>query len=218
MLFSYEQLLTLNRWLSGLWRLILLNLLWTAVTVLGLVVLGIGPASRALAAYLDRWLRRGETPPVVRTFLREARTDLGPSVGTGALLVGAGAVIGVNLLSLTDWYLRVANHLALGVLVLIGCCVFVVMTATTVRGLHRQIAAALLLGLGSLHRTILATVAVVVVEALLLRFGVALFPLVGAVLPALAAALVLRPVLTELAEGEIEPGRVPALLTRRSPA
>lgn len=200
MLFSFDQFTALNRLLGGLWRLILLNLLWTGVTLLGLGVLGLGPASYALARYLDRWIRHGETPPTVRTFWRDAREQLPASTAMGALLLGAGAVIGVNLLSLTDWYLRAANHLALGVLLLIGGFVFAVMASTEVRGVRRRISAALLLGLGSLHRTILGAAAVILLELLMARFAVALLPLLGAVLPALAVALILRPVLTELAE------------------
>src|SRR5699024_5348920 len=48
LMFGFEQFLTLNRWLTGFWRLAWLNILWILVTVLGLGVLGIGPASYAL--------------------------------------------------------------------------------------------------------------------------------------------------------------------------
>src|SRR5690625_7385484 len=104
----------------------------------------------------------------------------------GLVLLRAGVVIGVNLLSLGDWYLRAANHMALIVLLIIGAYVFFVMAATEVRGLHRQIGGALLLGIGSLHWTIIGALAVAIAEAFMLRFAVALFPLLGAVLPFLA--------------------------------
>jgi len=198
MFFSFESFATLNRWLGGFWRLILLNLLWTAVTLLGLGLFGIGPASYALAAYLDGWFRHGRTPPTVRTFLRDARERLGASIVMGLVLCTAGVVIGVNLLSLSGWYLRAANHLSLAVLLIIGAYVFFVMAATEVRGIGRQIGGALLLGIGSLHWTIIGALAVAVAEAVMLRFAVALFPLFGAVLPFLVVALVLRPVLADL--------------------
>jgi uncharacterized membrane protein YesL len=221
MFFSFEQFATLNRWLGGFWRLILLNLLWTAVTLLGLGLFGIGPASYALAKYLDRWFRHGLTPPTVRTFLRDARERPGASIAMGLVLSAAGVVIGVNLLSLSDWYLRAANHLALAVLLIIGAYVFFVMAATEVRGIRRQIGGALLLGIGSLHWTIIGALAVVVAETVMLRFAVALFPLLGAVLPFLVVALILRPVLSDLdrtldAEPGLEPD--PATLTKGHPA
>lgn len=217
MLFSFESFATLNRWLGGFWRLILLNLLWTAVTLLGLGLFGIGPASYALAKHLDGWFRHGRTPPTVRTFLCDARERLGASIAMGLALSGAGAVIGVNLLSLSDWYLRVANHLALAVLLIIGAYVFFVMAATEVRGIGRQIGGALLLGIGSLHWTIIGALAVVVAEAVMLRFAVALFPLLGAALPFLVVALILRPVLTDL-DRRVEAETDPAPLTKGHPA
>lgn len=198
MFFSFEAFANLNRWLGGFWRLILLNLLWTAVTVLGLGLFGIGPASYALAKHLDGWFRHGRTPPTVRTFLSDARERLGASIAMGVVLCAAGAVIGVNLLSLSDWYLRAANHLALAVLLIIGAYVFFVMATTEVRGLGRQIGGALLLGVGSLHWTVIGAVTVAAAEVIMLRFAVALFPLLGVVLPFLVVALILRPVLTDL--------------------
>lgn len=192
MLFSFEQFATLNRWLGGFWRIIWLNVLWTLVTVLGLGVLGFGPASYALAAYLDRWFRHGETPPPARAVWRSLRTQGIRPMLMGWVLLGAGAVIGVNLLSLTDWYLRAANLAALGALLMIGCYVFFVMAATDVTGIRRQITTALLLGIGSLHWSILAATGVAISWALMLRFAVPLFPLLGIALPAVAVAAILR--------------------------
>ena len=199
MLFSFEQFATINRWLSGFWRLIWLNILWTAMTLGGGVIFGLGPASYALAASLDRWLRLGETPPTTAAFWRHARAEGRRSMAMGWLLLAVAAVIGVNLLSLTDWYLRFANLAALAVLVLIGAHVFFVLSAMDVPGLRRPLITALLLGLGSLHRVVLGATAVGLAYVLMYHFAIALLPLLGAVLPALVVALSLRPVLTGLA-------------------
>lgn len=199
MLFSFEQFATINRWLSGFWRLIWLNILWTAMTLGGGVIFGLGPASYALAASLDRWLRLGETPPTTAAFWRHARAEGRRSMAMGWLLLAVAAVIGVNLLSLTDWYLRFANLAALAVLVLIGAHVFFVLSAMDVPGLRRPLITALLLGLGSLHRVVLGATAVGLAYVVMYHFAIALLPLLGAVLPALVVALSLRPVLTGLA-------------------
>jgi len=199
MLFSFEQFATINRWLSGFWRLIWLNILWTAMTLGGGVIFGLGPASYALAASLDRWLRLGETPPTTAAFWRHARAEGRRSMVMGWLLLAVAAVIGVNLLSLTDWYLRFANLAALAVLVLIGAHVFFVLSAMDVPGLRRPLITALLLGLGSLHRVVLGATAVGLAYVVMYHFAIALLPLLGAVLPALVVALSLRPVLTGLA-------------------
>src|SRR5699024_1386833 len=190
MLFSFEQFATINRWLSGFWRLIWLNILWTAMTLGGGVIFGLGPASYALAASLDRWLRLGETPPITAAFWRHARAQWRRAMVMGWLLLGVGAVIGVNLLSLTDWYLRAANLAALAVLLLIGAHVFFVLAAMDAPGLRRPVTIALLLGVGSLHRVVLGAALVGLAYLVMFRFAIALLPLLGAVLPALASALV----------------------------
>ena len=147
-MFGFEQFVRINQWMTGLWRLAWLNLLWIAVTVLGLGILGVGPASYALAKYLDRWFRHGQTPPVTRTFLRDALELRWRPVLVAGVLMGAGAVILVNLMSLGDWYLRVANLLALAVLWIIAAYVFTVLAALDVQGLRAQLVSALLLGVG----------------------------------------------------------------------
>lgn len=197
-MFGFEQFVTLNRWLTGFWRLAWLNTLWLAVTVLGLGVLGAGPASYALAKYLDRWFRHGEIPPAAPTFFRYARELRWHPVLMGLILQTAGAVILVNLLGLTDWYLRAANLLAFAVLWIITVYVFFVMAAMDLRGLRAQLSGALLLGLGSLHWTILGTTAVLASYGLMIRFAVPLLAMFGVALPAVVFATICRRVLRDL--------------------
>lgn len=200
-MFGFEQFLALNRWLTGLWRLAWLNVLWSLVTALGLGVLGLGPASYALAKYLDGWFRHGETPPVAPTFLRSALELRWQPVLTGLALSGAAVVILVNLVSLPDWYLRAANVAALGLLWIVGAHVFIVMAALDVTGLRDRIVGALLLGIGSLHWTIIGTAVVVLAAALMLRFALPLLVMFGAVLPAAVFAAISRRTLRDLEPG-----------------
>src|SRR5699024_1652462 len=134
--------------------------------------------------YLHRWFRHGQTPPMASTFLREARELRWQPVLVGAALLAAGAIIVVNLVSLSDWYLRAANVGALAVLWIISAYVFFVMAALDVKGLRTQLSSALLLGMGSLHWTILGTTAVVCGYVLMIRFAMPLLLLFGIGLPA----------------------------------
>src|SRR5690625_5922565 len=139
----------LNHILSGFYRLIWLNLLWIATCVLGLGLLGVGPATYAFAKYVDRWFRLGELPPVTRTF-RGYLTELRwRPVLVSWLLLAAAAVNWVNLLSVPSWYLRMANLAALVVLAVIGAYVYFVLAAIDVPSLRSTFSAALLLGIGS---------------------------------------------------------------------
>ncbi|WP_193103590.1 YesL family protein [Brachybacterium sp. FME24] len=206
-MFGFEQFVTLNRGLTGFWRFAWLNILWIVVTVLGLGVLGAGPASYAMAKYLDRWFRHGETPPAAPTFFRYARELRWHPVLVGGVLLAAGAVILVNLMSLPDWYLRVANLLALAVLWIITAHVFFVMAALDVQGLRAQLSSALLLGLGSLHWTIIGTAVVLAGYALMIRFALPLLALFGVALPAVVFAAICRRTVRDL---DLHPATTPS--------
>ena len=203
-MFGFEQFVALNRRLAGIWRLAGLNLLWIAVTAAGLGVLGAGPASYAMAKYLHRWFRHGETPPLVPTYLRYARELRRQPVLMGGVLLLAGGIVLVNLLSLSDWYLRAANLVALAVLWIITAYVFTVLAALDVQGLRAQLVSALMLGIGSLHWTILGTTAVVIGYGLMLRFAVPLLALFGVGLPAAVFAAICSRILRDLEPAEAE--------------
>ena len=206
-MFGFEQFVALNRRLAGIWRLAGLNLLWIAVTAAGLGVLGAGPASYAMAKYLHRWFRHGETPPLVPTYLRYARELRWQPVLMGGVLLLAGGIVLVNLLSLSDWYLQAANLVALAVLWIITAYVFTVLAALDVQGLRAQLVSALMLGIGSLHWTILGTTAVVIGYGLMLRFAVPLLALFGVGLPAAVFAAICSRILRDLEPSSAEEPR-----------
>ncbi|WP_022917127.1 YesL family protein [Ruania albidiflava] len=220
---SYEGLVRLNQTLSGFYRLIWLNLLWVVTCVLGLGLLGVGPATYAFAKYVDRWFRLGELPPMTRTF-RSYLTELRwrPVLVSWVLLAGA-VVIGVNLVSVSSWYLRMANLAALVLLAVIGAYVYFVLAAMDVRSLRSTLSAALLLGMGSLHWTILGTTAVTAVYWLMYRFAAPLLPLVGIALPMAVVGLIVRPVFRQLAADDAAgaaddaAGATPAASTSTAP-
>jgi uncharacterized membrane protein YesL len=189
------------------YRLAYLNLLWVATTVLGLGVVGFGPASYALAAYLDRWVRHGETPPPARTFWRSVRERTWHTILVGWILLGAGAIVVTNVLRSPDGTVRALNVVALVVLVVVAAYVFPVMAATDITSVPRQLGAALLLGFGSLHWTVLGGTVVAVTTWLLWSFATPLLLLFGAGVPALVVALVTRIVFRPLVESPALPGR-----------
>ena len=201
---SYEGLVRLNHVLSGFYRLLWLNLLWIATTVVGLGIVGVGPATYAFAKYLDRWFRLGELPPVAATFRRYATELRWRPVLVSWVLLAVAAMIGVNLLSAANWYLRMANLLALVVLAVIAAYVYFVLAALDVTTIRSTLSAALLLGVGSLHWTILGTTAVAVLYWLMYRFALPLLPVVGIALPMAVVALIVRSVFRQLAEAEAE--------------
>lgn len=197
-MFSFEGFLRIDRALRAMYRLAYLNLLWSLVTLSGLVVVGIGPASYALARYLDGWVRHGETPPPTKAFFQYVGERPLRSMSVGWVLLGAGAVIVTNVFLAPNWYFQFFNVVALCALGVVAAYVFPLMSAIGLESHGRLFAAALLVGLGSLHWTILAATASAVVLYALWQVAPLLAGVFGFGVPALAFALVTKSVLREL--------------------
>lgn len=75
-----------------------LNLLWLGFTLVGLVLLGLFPATAAMFAVIRKWLM-GETDiPIFRTFWGNFRTEFLKSNGVGLILVIVGGLIVLDLI------------------------------------------------------------------------------------------------------------------------
>jgi uncharacterized membrane protein YesL len=215
--FSFEGFVRINTFLTGVYRVAFLNVLWVATTALGLVVLGIGPASYALAKYTDRWLRAGETPPPARVFWRYAREQAGRSMLVSWILLAAGAVILTNVFLASSWYVQILNVGALGLLGITWAYVYPVLVATDLATIPRQLGGALLIGLGSLHWTILGATVVGVTWWLTWQLALPLLVMFGVGIPAYAVGLVTRAVFRGLTTGQEEeagPARPRAVAAR----
>lgn len=201
-MFSFEGFVRINTFLTSVYRVAFLNLLWLVTTVGGLVVVGVGPASYALAKYLDRWLRAGETPPPARVFWKYAREQAGRSILVSWILLAAGAVIVTNVFLASTWYLQILNVGALVVLAITTAYVYPVLVATDLTTIPRQLGGALLIGFGSLHWTVLGATLVGAAWWLLWQFALPLLVLFGVGIPAFAVGLVTRAVFRGLAPDE----------------
>lgn len=201
-MFSYEGFMRINTFFTGAYRIVYLNLLWFVTTIAGLVVFGFGPASYALASYIDGWFRRGDQPPMTRTFFASVRTEFWRSAATGWIILAAGAVIVTNVFASTSWYVQFANVIALFVLFVAAAYVFPVAVATDQIALHRRFGAALLIGFGSLHWTIIAAAASLGAVWLLYTFALPLAPFFGLVVPTTAIGLITRSVFSQLVEDD----------------
>lgn len=194
-MFSVEGFLRINLFLRGVYRIAYLNLLWILTTALGLVVFGAGPATYAVAAYIDGWFRRGETPPVTRAFIAHVRERFVNAMVVGWILLAATAVTTTNIVAAGEWWLQFANVCALVLVCIIAAYVFPIMAATDIRGILRQLASALLMGIGSLHWTLLAAVTVGGAVWLLAAHALPVLVLFGIGIPAAVVGFVTRNVL-----------------------
>ncbi|WP_125776476.1 YesL family protein [Antribacter gilvus] len=218
-MFSFQTFVRVNTVLAGAYRLAYLNLLWVVTTVLGLGLFGVGPASYALAAYVDGWFRLGLEPPVARTFFAAALGRFWPSVLTSWIYLAAGAVVVVNIVGTESWAVRVLNLGALAVLAVSLSYVYSVMAALDLPTIRGRVAASLMIGFGSLHLTVLGALVVGLVVSVLYGYALPLLALFGVGIPAAAVGAVTRYVYRDLAQVPdqalaTEPGAVAAGTTR----
>lgn len=194
---SFEGFMRIDAFLRSVYRLMYLNFLWLVTTLVGLVVVGVGPATYALARYMDRWVRFGETPPPTRTFLAHLREQPLRAMRVSWILLAAGTVILTNVFLAPNWYLQFFNILALVVLGIVAAYVYPLMAATDLATTRQLLSGALMVGLGSLHWTILGASASAGTLWLMWQAAPLLAGVFGIGVPALAVALVTRVVLRE---------------------
>ncbi|WP_165367370.1 YesL family protein [Phytoactinopolyspora endophytica] len=197
-MFSFETFVRINSFLANGFRLMYLNLLWLVTTAIGLVLFGAGPASYALAKYVDRWFRHGEQPPMTRTFLAYVRERYWRSTVVGWIYLGAGTVIVTNVFAGWNWYVQMLNVFALVAFTVSLFYVFSVMAALELRTIRDTIAASLLIGFGSLHWTVIGGTAVFALTFLMSQQALPLLILFGVAIPAAAAGLITRVVYRDL--------------------
>ncbi|QKS70024.1 DUF624 domain-containing protein [Paenalkalicoccus suaedae] len=73
-----------------------LNLIWILATLMGLVVLGLFPATYVLFATVQKWLNDGGETPVVKSFLASYKQGFWRANVAGWLLAAVGAVLYTN--------------------------------------------------------------------------------------------------------------------------
>lgn len=78
-------------------RLVYLNLLWIAFSIVGLVVFGFVPATVAMFAVVRKWVTGREDVPVFKIFWRSYRSEFLTSNLLGLLLLIAGFVLFIDL-------------------------------------------------------------------------------------------------------------------------
>ncbi|WP_211233937.1 YesL family protein [Salibacterium aidingense] len=84
---------TLMEWIT---RLAYVNLLWVLLTIAGLVVFGLFPATAAMFAVVRKWTMKELDIPVFQTFWREFRAEFLKSNGMGLILAAMAYVFYVD--------------------------------------------------------------------------------------------------------------------------
>lgn len=185
-MFSIEKLIKINDAMIGMFKVLYLNLLWGAFTLLGLGVLGFGPATYAMSKYLDQWLRLKNHPPITKSFWQYYKERFWQANAIGWLCLAAFGIVTVNLFMVKNGTLRLVNVAFLLLFVIAFMYIFKVMVAIKFDRIYEIIRGAFLLGFGYLLQTLIAVAVLVVayllaaafVPVLLVLFGVGFVGLV----------------------------------------
>lgn len=106
-------------------RLIYVNILWIAFTILGLIVFGIGPATTALFAVTRKWLMGEREIAVFPTFWESYRNEFITSNILLAILLVVGTVLYIDYRILIDLEGQIYSILLIGLLGFVMIYIFI---------------------------------------------------------------------------------------------
>lgn len=153
---TLDRINKINEWFIGILRVAYLNLLWIVFTILGLGIFSIGPATYAMMAYYDHWLRQKEELPVARSFWQFFKERYKTSLVVGWIYLGAISIFLVNIFFNRVWSLQMINVIMLILVLFSFTHVYTLMSALNYKKIKDILKGAVLLGFGYLHYAIIA--------------------------------------------------------------
>ncbi|MED4055269.1 YesL family protein (plasmid) [Niallia taxi] len=151
MLKSVEKL---NSIFTSILNLVYVNVLWVLFTLLGLGVFGIGPSTYALVSICRQWIR-GNRIPVFETYWKYYKENFKESVLISWIYLFVGFVIAVDLLTVTNWYLRAALLIVGFIYLLSLVYIFPIMAHYNWNGILLKMKMSLLFGIACLQYSLL---------------------------------------------------------------
>ncbi|MEH7415331.1 DUF624 domain-containing protein [Neobacillus drentensis] len=131
-------------------NLVYVNLLWVLFTLLGLVIFGIGPSTYALVSICRQWIR-GNTVPVFYTYWKYYKECFRESVMISWIYLFSGVVLLVDLLHVTNWYVRVALFMISFIYLLSLIFIFPIMAHYNWKGIFFKFKMSFLFGFSCLQ-------------------------------------------------------------------
>lgn len=151
MLKSVEKI---NSIFTSILNLVYVNILWVLFTLLGLGVFGIGPSTYALVSICRQWIR-GNSVPVFKTYWQYYKENFKESVIISWIYLFVGFVLVVDLLTVTNWYLRVALLIVDCIYLLSLVYIFPIMAHYNWNGIFLKIKMSFLFGIACLQYSLI---------------------------------------------------------------
>ena len=163
-------------------KLVYVNALWLLCTLCGGVIFGIGPATYAAVSVCRQWVR-GKDVPVASTFWHYVKEGYKEATTVSLLYMFAGTVLIVDLLFVTQWYVKGLLFLLLFAYGLSLLFIFPVMANYDVKGMFFKIKTAFWIGLSFLQYSLVTTLLIAVFYGLFWSIFPGILVFLGASLP-----------------------------------
>jgi len=159
-----------NNFCTNLLKLCYIQLLWLLFSLLGLIVLGVGPSTYAMFTVLRQWIRGNKDIPIFLTFYQAYRTGFKESALFGLFYLVGGVILYVDLLYVEAQVLR-GLLIVIGALYLVSLTyIFPIIVHFDWKGVMLKLKCSLLFGISYLQYTLMLFAALSAMYFVLLMY------------------------------------------------
>lgn len=159
MLNSVEKI---NRFLMRILNLVYLNFLWILFTLLGLVIFGIGPSTYAIVSICRQWVKGNDDLSVLPSFWKYYKESFKESVIISWIYLLVGYILTIDLLYVSNWYLRVLFLLIAFVYLLSLIFIYPTMAHYNWKGIFLKMKMAFLFGFSQLQYSLVLILVIII--------------------------------------------------------
>ncbi|MFC4320002.1 YesL family protein [Litchfieldia salsa] len=160
----------INDFCSMTIKLVYIQLLWLTFTLLGVVIIGIGPATYAMFTVMRQWIRGNKEISIFKTFFHSFRSEFKESFFFGIIYLVGGIILFVDLI-------YVQSPLLKGFLIIISFLytvsllyIYPILVHYEWQSMIQKLKCSILFGLSYLQYTLMLIVALAVVYFVLFMY------------------------------------------------
>jgi len=141
-------------------NLVYVNFLWWLFTLLGVGLFGAGPATYALVSILRQWMRGNTNIPIFSSYWKYYKESFKESMITSWIYVLIGYVLVIDLLYVTNWYLKVCLIIICFLFFLSAIFIYPLMAHYNWKGIFFRIKMSFIFGFSCLQYSLLLFVVI----------------------------------------------------------
>lgn len=151
----------LNHLFLGLLKLVYLNFLWLLLSIAGLGIFSLGPATYALVSVLRKGFRSTEVFPITKTFWFFFKENYKEALLVSWIYGIIGIILIVDFYHVSNWYIRIILSVVMFAYWLSLIYIFPIMAHYNWQGIFFKMKMAFLFGFSHLHYSFVLIVAIV---------------------------------------------------------